>query len=44
MVFALNINIINMFSLQYKDKGHALAEKADAQTDFSHVPGHLGKF
>ena len=25
-------------------KGHALAEKADAQTDFSYVSGHLGKF
>ena len=26
------------------DKGHALAEKAGAQTDFSYVPGHLGEF
>ena len=25
-------------------KGHALAEKADAPTDFSYVPGHLGEF
>ena len=25
-------------------KGHTLAEKAGAQTDFSYVPGHLGEF
>ena len=25
-------------------KGHALAEKAGARTDFSYVPGHLGEF
>ena len=25
-------------------KGHALAEKADARTDFCYVPGHLGEF
>ena len=25
-------------------KGHALAEKASARTDFSYVPGHLGEF
>ena len=27
-----------------KAKGHALAEKAGARTDFSHVPEHLGEF
>ena len=25
-------------------KGHALAEKACARTDFSYIPGHLGEF
>ena len=36
----LNNYIIYLFI----KKGHALAEKAGAQTDFSYVPGHLGKF
>ena len=26
------------------EKGHALAKKAGARTDFSYVPGHLGEF
>ena len=28
----------------YVVKGHALAEKAGARTNFSYVTGHLGKF
>ena len=28
----------------FPQKGHALAEKAGARTDFSYVPGHLGEF
>ena len=36
---------INLYSLKSAlPKGHALAKKAGARTDFSYVSGHLGKF